>query len=66
MPRWRWKRHLIYYAGDVKPGAVALDDVRDALTEETLETLKEERYDALVDQWIEEAGVTKHLDRWED
>lgn len=58
--------HLIYYAGDVKPGAVALDDVRDALTEETLETLKEERYDALVDQWIEEAGVTKHLDRWED
>lgn len=58
--------HLIYYVGDVKPGAVALDDVRDALTEETLETLKEEHYDALVDQWIEDAGVTKHLDRWVD
>lgn len=58
--------HLIYYAVEVPAGAVALDDVREALTEATLSELQQAHYDELLEQWTEEAGVTTHLDRWAD
>lgn len=58
--------HLIYYASDVPAGAVALDDVRDSLTEEALNNAKDARYEELVNQWSEEAGAKVYIERWVD
>lgn len=44
--------HIIRYESDVTPGAVALDDIRDALYEETLETMKSDHYTSEEEAWI--------------
>lgn len=44
--------HIIRYESDVTPGAVPLEDIRDALYEQTLEAMKDEHYTTEVDAWI--------------
>lgn len=44
--------HIIRYESDVTPGAVPFEDVKDALSETTLETLRDEHYDSELESWI--------------
>lgn len=54
---------ILEYVGEVPAGAVSLEDVRDALMEETLDQLRTEAYEAQVDQWLEEAGAAYYPER---
>lgn len=45
--------HIIRYESDVTPGAVPLDEVRDALTEATLETKRLDHFNAELTAWVE-------------
>ena len=44
--------HIIRYESDVTPGAVALEDIHDALYNETLENLKTEHYNDELEAWV--------------
>ena len=46
--------HIIEYVSDVQGGEVALDEVRDALYERTLEELKESHATDTIDGWVAE------------
>ena len=54
--------HIIRYESDVPSGAVALDDVRDALYDDTLATLKTEHFDEELAAWTEALNPVYHLD----
>ncbi|NLF26647.1 MAG: hypothetical protein GX592_02015 [Clostridiales bacterium] len=56
--------HIIRYESDVTPGAVPLDQVREALKEETLEKQREEHYAAKLAEWVEALNPVYHYDRW--
>lgn len=56
--------HIIYYNSDVTPGAVALEEVRDALYEQTLSTRRSEYYDEQLASWVEALNPVYHLDAW--
>ena len=56
--------HIIYYMSDITPGAVALDEVREAITESALESKKEETFDNTVQSWVEASHPVYHLDRF--
>ena len=45
--------HIIRYESDVTPGAVALEDIHDALYDETLEDMKSEHFTSELDAWVE-------------
>ncbi len=45
--------HIIRYESDVTPGAVALEDIHDALYDQTLEEKKSEHFDSELDAWVE-------------
>ena len=45
--------HIIRYESDVTPGAVPLEDIRDALYEQTLDQKKSDHYDSELKSWIE-------------
>lgn len=49
--------HIIWYMGDVTPGEVALDEIRDGVAEVALNDKIESTYQTQVDAWIEEADV---------
>lgn len=49
--------HIIYYVGDVTPGATPFDEVKDELSESTLSTKQDEAYDAAYETWKTEADV---------
>lgn len=46
--------HIIKYMSDAVAGTVALDDVRDALYEETLESMKQDHCDETLAAWVSE------------
>lgn len=54
--------HIIRYESDVTPGAVSLDDVREKLTQETLEDMKSEHFATEMDGWVAELKPEYHLD----
>ena len=56
--------HIIYYMSDITPGAVPFEEIEDAVREQALESKISETYDNQVSAWVEEAGVTYHLDRF--
>lgn len=56
--------HIIYYYEDVPAGAVPLDEVRDALYDQTLETMREEHYTEQLAAWVEALNPVYHLDDW--
>ena len=55
--------HIIYYMADIPEGEVALDDVRDALSETTLNDKISTTYNDAVDQWIQDVNPVYHYDR---
>lgn len=57
--------HIIYYNSDVTPGAVPLEDVRDALYDQTLENMKSEHYQSELTSWVDALNPVYHLDAWE-
>ena len=56
--------HIIYYLGDVTPGAVAFEDIKDAVETQALEDKISTTYEEQVSAWIEEANAVYHLDRF--
>ena len=57
--------HIIYYNSDVTPGVVALEDVHDALYDDTLKSKQQEHYDETVAALVEAAKPEYHLDAWQ-
>jgi len=55
--------HIIYYMADIPEGQVALDDVREALSESTLDQKLADTYNGAVDQWIQDVNPVYHYDR---
>ena len=47
--------YIIKYVADVEEGPVALDEVRDVLTNSVLTTKQNDTYDAAVEAWVEAA-----------
>ena len=47
--------HIIQYTADAPAGMVAMSDVRDALYEEVLESLKDAHCEETIDAWVEAA-----------
>ena len=45
--------HIIRYESDVTPGAVALEDIRDAFYEDTLEDMKDDHFHDSLESWVE-------------
>ena len=54
--------HILRYESDVTAGAVALDDVRDALYEDTLETMKHDHFNEELESWIAALNPVYHID----
>lgn len=52
--------HIIKYVGDVPAGAIALDEVRDGISAETLEGKRSDAYNALIEQWKAETTIKKN------
>lgn len=55
---------ILRYASDVTPGPVPFEEVKDALRSGYEEELKLSQYNAAVVQWIDEANVQYHTDRF--
>ena len=55
--------HIIYYNSDVTPGAIDIETVREALSEETLTTKQDEAYDAALAEWKSAAKIKTWPDR---
>ena len=47
-------------------GPVPLEDVREALEGEALQSLRDDAYNAQLAQWVEEANVTYHREALEE
>lgn len=56
--------HIIYYMSDITPGAVAFEEVADAIETEALDAKISETYSNQVTAWVEEAAPVYHLDRF--
>ena len=56
--------HIIRYESDVTAGAVPFEQVRDELSEETLTRMREENYDALLQEWVDALNPVYHYDAW--
>lgn len=56
--------YVIYYMADIPAGEVALDEIRDGVTQDALESKQTETYDAQVETWVAEANVEYHLDNF--
>ena len=54
--------HIIRYESDVTPGAVALEDIRDALYEKTLDTARSDHYTSELNGWVEALNPKYSLD----
>ena len=57
--------HIVYYASDVTPGAVALDDIKDAIYDAVLTEKREAYFTTELDRWVEEMNPVLHLDVWQ-
>lgn len=55
--------HIIYYEADIPSGAVALDEVHDALESSAYETKLSDTYNATVQEWIAAVNPVYHYDR---
>lgn len=56
--------YILRYVSDVPEGAVAYEDVADSLRIQCEEEIKAEKYNDIVEQWIEEADVKYYTDRF--
>lgn len=55
--------HLIQYIGEVTPGAIPLEQVRDAVRDDLLETRQDEYYEDYVNDLLSNTNVTYYTDR---
>ena len=55
--------HIIYYMSDITPGAVAFEEISEAVETECLDAKISETYNNQVTAWIEEAAPVYHIDR---
>ncbi|MCL1795517.1 MAG: peptidylprolyl isomerase [Clostridia bacterium] len=56
--------HIIKYAGDVPAGPIPLDRVREDIREALLEQKTDEAYAVLVQKYLDEAKIKKHLNKF--
>lgn len=56
--------HIIRYESDVTPGAVPLEELRDVLTEEAVETQKETHYAEELAAWVAALNPVYHYENW--
>ena len=56
--------HIIRYESDVTPGAVPLEDVHDALFNETLEQMRADHFDAELKSWVEALHPTYSIENF--
>lgn len=56
--------HIIYYLGDITPGEVPLDEIREGVQATALEEKISDTYDAQVKAWVDEVNPVYHLDRF--
>ncbi|MGX8705257.1 MAG: peptidylprolyl isomerase [bacterium] len=54
--------HIIRYESEVAPGAVPLDEIRDALYETTLTTRKDDHYSESLESWVAALNPVYHID----
>lgn len=54
---------ILEYVGEVAAGEVALEDVRESLMRETLESAQYNAYEAQMNQWLEEANAVYYPER---
>ena len=56
--------YIVYYMADITPGAVALDEIREAVEANALDAKLSSTYNAAVDAWIAEANVEYFYDNF--
>ena len=56
--------HIIYYLGDITPGEVPFEDIKDGVAAAALEDKVSKTYEDQVNVWVEEAAPVYHLDRF--
>lgn len=56
--------HIIYYLGDITPGAVPFEEIAEAAEANALNAKISETYNAQVQAWMEEAAPVYHTDRF--
>lgn len=56
--------HIIYYMGDVTPGAVPFEDISESVSKQALSDKVSDTYDKQVAAWIEEATPVYYTDRF--
>ena len=54
--------HIIRYESDVTPGAVSLDEIHDALYDQTLEKAKDDHYTSELNSWVEALNPQYHIE----
>lgn len=54
--------HIIYYAQEIVPGAVPLEQLREALSTELLETTRKNYADEIIEGWIAETNPEYDID----
>ena len=57
--------HIIRYESDVKPGAVPLEDIHDALYEDTLDDMKSEHFNTELQSWIDALNPVYSLENFD-
>ena len=55
--------HIVQYASDIKPGAVSITEVYEALKQETLDLKQSDYYEAQRDVWLTEADAKFYPER---
>ena len=55
--------YILKYEADVTPGAVAFEDVQEALKETALSAIADETYNETVEKWLEEANIVYYPER---
>ena len=58
--------HIIKYIGDVTPGPVPLETIKDVIRDQALEQAKSDLYDETVNGWVQAAGAKTYVDRLVD
>jgi parvulin-like peptidyl-prolyl isomerase len=58
--------HIIKYIGDVTPGPVPLETIKDVIRDQALEQAKSDLYDQTVNGWVAAAGAKTYVDRLVD
>ncbi len=63
--RGKYGIYIVYYMADVPAGAVPIEEIYDALRESIYSSLASQTYQDTVSEWIENANVVYHLDRFQ-